>query len=63
MQILCQIFVAAAGRRRPVLTSLSLEVSLYFGGLYDVFFWVLQIAIFVYKGESIMLNNKQHKPH
>ena len=35
---------------RPVLTSLPLQVFLYFGGWWDVLFWISNIAVFIYKG-------------
>ena len=37
--------------KRKVLTSLSLQVFIYFGAWYDLFYWVLNILVFVYKGE------------
>ncbi len=36
--------------RRRVLTSLLLEIFLFFGGWWDVFFYVLNILIFAWKG-------------
>jgi len=36
-----------------VLTSLPLQVFLYFGGWWDVLFWVLSILVFVFKGLNL----------
>lgn len=41
------------GRRQPkrrVLTSLWLQVFIYFGAWWDVFYYVINILVFVYKG-------------
>ena len=44
----------ARGRRQgagsAVLTSLPLEILLYFGGWYDVIFWLIELLVFIYKG-------------
>ncbi|KAK9830295.1 hypothetical protein WJX72_010842 [[Myrmecia] bisecta] len=40
-------------RARPVLTSLPLEILFYFGGWYDVLFWLLELAVFIYKGYAL----------
>lgn len=42
---------AGTARSRPILTSLPLQVFIYFGGWWDVLFWVISILVFVYKGE------------
>ena len=34
------------------LTSLPLEILFYFGGLYDIIFFVLTFLLFLYKGED-----------
>jgi hypothetical protein len=39
-----------SGRPRQVQTSLVLQVLLYFGGWWDTIFWVLSVALFIYKG-------------
>lgn len=44
-----------AGGKKPkrrVLTSLALQVFIYFGAWWDVFYYVLNILVFVYKGGS-----------
>ncbi len=33
-----------------MLTSLPLQIFIFFGGWWDVLFWVLSILVFVYKG-------------
>jgi hypothetical protein len=43
---------AGTARSRPILTSLPLQVFIYFGGWWDVLFWVISILVFVYKGEG-----------
>lgn len=35
---------------RPMLASLPLEIFLVFGGWWDVLFWLVSIAVFIYKG-------------
>ncbi|GBF88318.1 transmembrane protein [Raphidocelis subcapitata] len=40
-------------RARPVLTSLPLQVFIYFGGWWDALFWVLSVALFIYKGLAL----------
>eukprot|EP00878_Enallax_costatus_P024538 GHUV01026191.1.p1 GENE.GHUV01026191.1~~GHUV01026191.1.p1 ORF type:complete len:112 (+),score=27.33 GHUV01026191.1:288-623(+) len=44
---------AGTARSRPILTSLPLEIFLYFGGWWDFFFWILSILIFIYKGNTL----------
>lgn len=34
-----------------MLTSLPLQVFLYFGGWWDVLFWIISIIVFIYKGK------------
>ena len=47
-----QPFVAQPKKpRRRVLTSLTLEVFVYFGGWWDVFYFIVNIIVFVWKGE------------
>ena len=47
-----QPFVAQPKKpRRRVLTSLTLEVFVYFGGWWDVFYYIVNIIVFVWKGE------------
>jgi hypothetical protein len=41
---------AGSARSRPILTSLPLQIFIYFGGWWDVLFWVLSILVFIYKG-------------
>ncbi|GAX77664.1 hypothetical protein CEUSTIGMA_g5107.t1 [Chlamydomonas eustigma] len=49
-----QSFVAPAKKpKRKVLTSLTLQIFLYFGGWWDVFYYVLNILVFVYKGLTL----------
>lgn len=36
---------------RLQLTSLTLEILFYFGKLYDYFFWILSLLVFIYKGK------------
>jgi hypothetical protein len=36
--------------RRRVLTSLALQIFIYFGAWWDVFYYILNILVFVYKG-------------
>lgn len=48
---LCSVLDAGTARSRPILTSLPLQVFIYFGGWWDVFYWVLSILIFIYKGK------------
>eukprot|EP00775_Hariotina_reticulata_P012042 gene12042-12185_t len=43
---------AGTAKSRPILTSLPLQVFIYFGGWWDVLFWVLCTIIFIYKGRS-----------
>ncbi len=38
--------------RRRVLTSLGLQVFVYFGGWWAVVYYIINILIFVYKGEA-----------
>jgi hypothetical protein len=42
-----------------MLTSLPLQVFLYFGGWWDALFWVVSIAVFVYKGVRARLSVAQ----
>jgi hypothetical protein len=42
---------AGTARSRPILTSLPLQIFIYFGGWWDLLFWVLSTLVFVYKGE------------
>ena len=44
-------------RSGQVLTSLPLEILYYFGGWYDVFFWVLTLLVFIYKGTQLCLHD------
>ncbi len=44
--------ITAKKPRRRVLTSLSLQIFLFFGSWWDVFYYVLNILVFVYKGGS-----------
>ena len=37
--------------KRRVLTSLTLEIFVYFGGWWDVFYYVVNILVFVWKGD------------
>ena len=39
--------------RRRVLTSILLEVFVYFGGLWDIFYYILNILVFVWKGKQL----------
>eukprot|EP00899_Mesostigma_viride_P025329 jgi/Mesvir1/5981/Mv00735-RA.1 len=53
----------AAAQRGPlppkqVLTSLPLEILFYFGRWYDVFWWFLTLAIFIYKGRQLPYPDK-----
>lgn len=41
--------------KRRVLTSLTTQIFIYFGGWWDVFYYVLNILVFVYKGKMGML--------
>mmetsp|Transcript_20029 Transcript_20029/g.63748 ORF Transcript_20029/g.63748 Transcript_20029/m.63748 type:complete len:95 (-) Transcript_20029:280-564(-) len=41
------------GRPRRVLTSLSLEVTLYFGGWYDIFYCLATLVVYIYKGSEL----------
>lgn len=41
------------GRVRQVQTSLVLQVLLYFGGWWDVIFWIISLALFIYKGYTL----------
>jgi transmembrane protein 216 len=41
------------GPGRKVLTSLPLEILFYFGGLYDIIFFVLTFLLFLYKGYQL----------
>mmetsp|Transcript_15786 Transcript_15786/g.44182 ORF Transcript_15786/g.44182 Transcript_15786/m.44182 type:complete len:147 (-) Transcript_15786:133-573(-) len=41
------------GRARQVKTSVSLEVFFYFGGIYDVVWWIAELCVFIYKGISL----------
>ncbi|GAQ91181.1 hypothetical protein KFL_007390050 [Klebsormidium nitens] len=43
----------APGQARQVLTSLTLEILFYFGKLYDYFYWILTLLIFIYKGSKL----------
>ena len=36
--------------RRRVLTSLALQIFIFFGGWWDVAYYILNILVFVYKG-------------
>lgn len=47
---------AGTARSRPILTSLPLQVFIYFGGWWDVLFWVVSILVFIYKGKCLRLN-------
>ena len=38
---------------RPVYSSLPLQVMLYFGGLYDIFYFVVEFILLCYKGNLI----------
>ncbi|KAI8468271.1 MAG: hypothetical protein J3K34DRAFT_523069 [Monoraphidium minutum] len=40
-------------RARPVLTSLPLQIFFYFGSWWDMMFWIISIAVFVYKGSVL----------
>lgn len=42
--------VAGLARSRPILTSLPLQIFIYFGGWWDALFWVLSLLVFIYKG-------------
>jgi hypothetical protein len=42
--------------RHPQLTSLTLEILFYFGKLYDYFFWILSLLVFIYKGKIDLSN-------
>lgn len=44
--------------RRKVLTSLTLEIFIYFGGWFDLVYYILNILVFVYKGELLDLSSK-----
>lgn len=44
---------AGTARARPVLTSLPLQVFLYFGGWWDALFWLASLAVFIYKGSAL----------
>lgn len=47
-----QPFVAQPKKpKRRVLTSLTLEIFVYFGGWWDVFYYIVNILVFVWKGE------------
>jgi len=39
--------------RRRVLTSLTLQIFIFFGAWWDVFYYVLNILVFVYKGVQL----------
>eukprot|EP00955_Chlamydomonas_euryale_P037833 350897-Chlamydomonas_euryale.AAC.6 len=39
--------------KRKVLTSLLLEIFIYFGYLWDAFYYPVNILVFIYKGESV----------
>lgn len=48
------LYPAGTARSRPILTSLPLQVFIYFGGWWDVLFWLISILVFVYKGELLL---------
>lgn len=41
---------AGVVRSRPILTSLPLQIFIYFGGWWDVLFWLVTTAVCIYKG-------------
>eukprot|EP00798_Chlamydomonas_sp_ICE-L_P009774 gene9774-7656_t len=45
--------------KRRVLTSLTLQIFIYFGALWDVFYFVLNLLVFFYKGTSCDSYNAQ----
>lgn len=47
------ITCAGSARVRPVLTSLPLQVLLYFGTWWSAIYWVITILIFIWKGEHL----------
>lgn len=49
---------AGTARTRPILTSLPLQIFIYFGGWWDVLFWVFSILVFVYKGECCGISSR-----
>lgn len=50
---------AGSARSRPILTSLPLQIFIYFGGWWDVLFWVLSILVFIYKGAVVLQQQMQ----
>jgi hypothetical protein len=40
-------------RARPILTSLPLQIALYFGGWWSAAFWLATAALFVFKGLTL----------
>lgn len=37
---------------RAPLTSLPLQIFIFFGGWWDIMFWLISIAVFIYKGAA-----------
>lgn len=51
---------ATSARSRPVLTSLPLEIFFYFGGWWDAFYWLVLLAVYIYKGGTAPTPHTMH---